>query len=276
MSLLISLPGSPTLYYGDEFGMGDNIALGDRAGVRTPMQWRPERNAGFSKADPQRLYLPPVMDAIFGYEAVNVEAQLREPSSLLNWTRRMLAVRQEFRSFGRGTLTFLRPGNRKILAYVRELGDEVVLCVANLARNAQPVELDLARFKGRVPVELMGRTAFPPIGDLPYLLTLIGHGFLWFRLATGAEMPAWHEERTARDELPVLILFDGWASLFRERVVPWRISLAEKAARNSSTKCCRRSSRAGAGTAERPRPSSAWRSSTRSSGSIRAARGWSR
>ncbi|MBK7474360.1 MAG: maltose alpha-D-glucosyltransferase [Betaproteobacteria bacterium] len=227
-SLLLSMPGSPTLYYGDEIGMGDNIYLGDRDGVRTPMQWRPERNAGFSKADPQRLYLPPVMDAIFGYEAVNVEAQLREPSSLLNWTRRMLAVRREFRSFGRGTLAFLRPGNRKILAYVRELGGEVVLCVANLARNAQPVELDLARFKGRVPVELMGRTAFPPIGDLPYLLTLIGHGFLWFRLATGEEVPAWHEERLAREELPVLILFDGWASLFRERVVPWRIALAEK------------------------------------------------
>ena len=192
------------------------------------MQWRPERNAGFSQADPQRLYLPPVMDAIFGYESVNVEAQLREPSSLLHWTRRMLAVRREFRSFGRGTLEFLRPGNRKILAYVRELGDEVVLCVANLARNAQPVELDLVRFKGRVPVELLGRTAFPPISDLPYMLTLSGHGFLWFRLATGADVPVWHEERGARDELPVLVLFDGWASLFRDRVVPWRIALAEK------------------------------------------------
>ncbi|MEO8752061.1 MAG: maltose alpha-D-glucosyltransferase, partial [Casimicrobiaceae bacterium] len=227
-SLLLSMPGSPTLYYGDEIGMGDNIYLGDRDGVRTPMQWRPERNAGFSRADPQRLYLPPVMDPVFGYEAVNVEAQLREPSSLLHWTRRMLAVRKEFRSFGRGTLKFLRPGNRKILAYVREIDDEVVLCVANLARNAQPVELDLGRFKGRVPVELMGRTAFPPIGDLPYLLTLMGHGFLWFRLAIGADVPVWHEERVARDELPVLVLFDGWASLFRDRVVPWRISLAEK------------------------------------------------
>ncbi len=228
-SLLLSMPGSPILYYGDEIGMGDNIYLGDRDGVRTPMQWRPERNAGFSHADPQRLYLPPIMDAIYGYESVNVEAQLREPASLLNWTRRLLAVRKEFHSFGRGKLTFLRPGNRKILAYVREYQDEVVLCVANLGRNAQPVELDLARFKGRVPVELMGRTPFPPIGELPYLLTLAGHGFLWFQLAVGAEVPEWHEERLARDELPVLVLFDGWASLFRDRVVPWRISLAEKA-----------------------------------------------
>jgi maltose alpha-D-glucosyltransferase/alpha-amylase len=227
-SLLLSMPGSPVLYYGDEIGMGDNIYLGDRDGVRTPMQWRPERNAGFSRADPQRLYLQPIMDAIYGYEAVNVEAQLREPSSLLNWTRRMLAVRKGFHSFGRGRLTFLKPGNRKILAYVREYENEVVLCVANLARTAQPVELDLARFKGRVPVELMGRTAFPPISDLPYLLTLAGHGFLWFRLAAGADVPAWHEDRLPRDELPVLVLFDGWASLFRDRVVPWRIALAEK------------------------------------------------
>jgi maltose alpha-D-glucosyltransferase/alpha-amylase len=227
-SLLLTMPGSPTLYYGDESGMGDNIYLGDRDGVRTPMQWRPERNAGFSRADPQRLYLPPIMDAIYGYEAVNVEAQLREPSSLLNWTRRLLAVRKGFQSFGRGRLTFLRPGNRKILAYLREYADEVVLCVANLARNAQPVELDLSRFKTRVPLELMGRTPFPPIGDLPYLLTLAGHGFLWFRLASGNEVPAWHEERLPTHELPVLVLFDGWASLFRDRVVPWRIALAEK------------------------------------------------
>ncbi len=227
-SLLLSMPGSPILYYGDEIGMGDNIYLGDRDGVRTPMQWRPERNAGFSHADPQRLYLPPIMDAVFGYEAVNVEAQLRAPSSLLNWTRRMLSVRRGFRSFGRGKLTFLRPGNRKILAYVREFGDEVVLCVANLARNAQPVELDLVRFRGRVPLELMGRTPFPPIGDLPYLLTLTGHGFLWFRLVADADVPSWHEERLPREELPVLVLFDGWSSLFRDRVVPWRISLAEK------------------------------------------------
>jgi maltose alpha-D-glucosyltransferase/alpha-amylase len=227
-SLLLSMPGSPILYYGDEIGMGDNIYLGDRDGVRTPMQWRPERNAGFSRADPQRLYLQPIMDAIYGYEAVNVEAQLREPASLLNWNRRMLAVRKGFRAFGRGKLTFLRPGNRKVLAYLREYGDEIILCVANLARSAQPVELDLSRYKGRVPVELLGRTPFPPVGDLPYLLTLAGHGFLWFRLEAGGDVPSWHEERLPAVELPVLVLFDGWASFFRDRVVPWRIRLAEK------------------------------------------------
>ena len=190
-SLLLSMPGSPIVYYGDEIGMGDNIFLGDRNGVRTPMQWSPDRNAGFSRADPQRLYLPPIMDPIYGYEAVNVEAQTREPASLLNWMKRMLAVRKTSRAFGRGKLTFLRPGNRKILAYLRELGDEAILCVANLGRSAQPVELDLARFKGRVPLELLGRTPFPPIGELPYMLTLPAHGFYWFRLATdvaGAEL----------------------------------------------------------------------------------------
>ncbi len=226
-SLLLSMPGSPVLYYGDEIGMGDNIYLGDRDGVRTPMQWRPERNGGFSRADPQRLYLPPVMDSVYGFEAVNVEAQQRDPSSLLNWTRRMLAVRASFSAFGRGRLAMLKPGNRKILAYLREHADETILCVANLARTAQPVELNLASFKGRVPVELMGRTPFPPIGDLPYLLTLGGYGFLWFRLADRADEPVWHEERQVRDELPVLVLFDGWASLFRDRVVPWRIAMSE-------------------------------------------------
>jgi maltose alpha-D-glucosyltransferase/alpha-amylase len=227
-SLLLSMPGSPILYYGDELGMGDNIYLGDRDGVRTPMQWRPERNAGFSRADPQRLYLQPIMDAIYGYEAVNVEAQTRAPSSLLNWTRRMLAVRKGFAAFGRGTLTFLRPANRKILAYVREYGDETVLCVANLARSAQPVELDLVKYKGRVPVELLGRTLFPPIGELAYSLALTGHGFLWFRLATGETLPTGRDEQVAREELAVLVLFDGWASLFRDRVVPWRMKMSEK------------------------------------------------
>jgi maltose alpha-D-glucosyltransferase/alpha-amylase len=227
-SLLLSMPGSPILYYGDEIGMGDNIFLGDRNGVRTPMQWSPDRNAGFSRADPQRLYLPVIQDPVYGYEAVNVEAQTRDPSSLLNWTRRMLAVRRGARPFGRGKLTFLKPGNRKILAYLREHGEEVVLCVANVGRSAQPVELDLARFRGRVPVELMGRTAFPPIGELPYLLTLPAHGFYWFRLAADVDVPHWHEERVAREELPVLILFDGWTSFFRDRVVPWRIGMAQK------------------------------------------------
>jgi len=229
-SLLLSMPGSPIIYYGDEIGMGDNIYLGDRNGVRTPMQWSPDRNAGFSRADPQRLYLPPIMDAIYGYEAVNVEAQLREPNSLLNWMRRLLAVRKTSHAFGRGTLTFLAPGNRKILAYVREYAEEVILCVTNLGRSAQPVELNLSRFRGRVPVELMGRTPFPPIGELPYLLTLPSCGFYWFRLAAPGEVevPSWHEERLGRDDLPLLVLFDGWTSFFRDRVVPWRIAMAIK------------------------------------------------
>lgn len=213
-SLLMSMPGSPIVYYGDEVGMGDNFFLGDRNGVRTPMQWSPDRNAGFSRADPQRLYLPPIMDPIYGYESVNVEAQSRSASSLLNWTRRLLTVRKAHQSFGRGALTFLRPGNRKILAYLRQYGEETVLCVANLSRSAQPVELDLSGFKGVIPVELLGRTPFPPIGELPYLLTLPGYGFYWFRLEAEGEVPHWHDERAVAPELPVLVLTDGWNTLF--------------------------------------------------------------
>jgi maltose alpha-D-glucosyltransferase/alpha-amylase len=227
-SLLLSMPGSPIIYYGDEIGMGDNFFLGDRDGVRTPMQWSPDRNAGFSRADPQRLYLPPIMDTMYGYERVNVESQLRDKSSLLAWMQRVIAVRRSTRAFGRGRLRFLHPGNRKILAYLRELGDEAILCVANLGRSAQPVELDLREFRGRVPVEMIGRTSFPPIDVAPYLLTLPAHGFYWFRLAADAEPPDWYEERTAREDLPSLVLFDGWNSLFRDRVVPWRIGLAER------------------------------------------------
>jgi maltose alpha-D-glucosyltransferase/alpha-amylase len=227
-SLLLSMPGSPILYYGDEIGMGDNIYLGDRNGVRTPMQWSPDRNAGFSRADPQRLYLPPIMDPIYGYESVNVEAQARDPSSHLNWMKRMLATRASSKAFGRGRLDFLRPGNRKVLAYLRTHGDEAILCIANLARTAQPVELDLKRYKGRVPVEMLGRTAFPPIGELPYMLTLPAHAFYWFRLATDATPPDWHREMIVREEAPVVVLFDGWTSFFRDQVVPWRIGMADK------------------------------------------------
>jgi maltose alpha-D-glucosyltransferase / alpha-amylase len=227
-SLLLSMPGSPIVYYGDEIGMGDNIYLGDRNGVRTPMQWSPDRNAGFSRADPQRLYLPPIMDPVYGYQAVNVEAQERDPGSLLNWMKRMLRIRRESRAFGRGHLSFLKPGNRKVLAYLREYADEAVLCVANLARSAQPVELDLRRFKGRVPVELLGRTSFPPIGDLPYLLTLPAHSFYWFRLAADADAPSWHTQMIVPDEVPILVLFDGWLSFFSEKVMPWRIRMAEQ------------------------------------------------
>jgi len=227
-SLLLSMPGSPIIYYGDEIGMGDNYFLGDRDGVRTPMQWSPDRNAGFSRADPQRLYLPPIMDAVYGLQAINVEAQERNPSSLLNWMRRMLAVRKNHQAFGRGTLVFLRPGNRKVIAYLRIYGEEVILCVANLSRGSQPVELDLSAYKGRVPVELLGRTPFPPVSELPYLLTLPGHGFYWFRLATDEAAPDWLQERVAQEELPLLVLFDGWRSFFRDRVVPWRITMSEQ------------------------------------------------
>jgi maltose alpha-D-glucosyltransferase/alpha-amylase len=192
------------------------------------MQWTSDRNGGFSRADPQRLYLPPIQDPIYGFEAVNVEAQAREASSLLNWTRRLLTVRSSTPVFGRGRFTMLHPGNRKILAYLRELDDDVVLCVANVSRIAQPVELDLSAYRGRVPVEMMGRNAFPPIGNLPYLLTLPAHGFFWFRLATDAEPPRWHTEVVQVEDLPVVVLFDGWNSFFRGRVVPWRISMAEK------------------------------------------------
>ena len=227
-SLLLSMPGSPIVYYGDEIGMGDNIYLGDRNGVRTPMQWSPDRNAGFSRADPQRLFLPPIMDPIYGFGSVNVEAQQRDPSSQLNWMKRMLATRKGSKAFGRGKLSFLRPGNRKVLAYLREYEDEALLCVANLSRTAQPVELDLKRFKGRVPVEMLGRTSFPPIGELPYLLTLPAHGFYWFRLATDAPAPEWHQDMLVSEEAPMLVLFDNWTSFFRDKVVPWRIGMAEQ------------------------------------------------
>ncbi len=212
--LLMSMPGTPIIYYGDEIGMGDNIYLGDRDGVRTPMQWSPDRNGGFSRADPARLYLPPIMDSIYGYEAVNVESQQRDPSSLLNWMKRMIAVRQGHPAFGRGTLRLLYPRNRKILAYLREHEGDIVLCVVNLARAAQAVELDLADFKGRVPVELLGRSPFPPIGDLPYMLTLPAYGFYWFVLPEEAELPRWHEDLP--EPLPdfiTLVARDGLRSL---------------------------------------------------------------
>jgi maltose alpha-D-glucosyltransferase/alpha-amylase len=193
-SLLLSFPGTPILYYGDEIGMGDNIYLGDRNGVRTPMQWNSDRNAGFSKCDPARLYLPVVMDPIYGYQAVNVEAQLSDQSSLLHWTRNMIALRKLFRVFGRGTLRFLNPANRKILAYLRDLdrGDgthETVLCVANLSRFAQPVSLDLADHNGAEPVEMLGYVPFPTITEAPYVLTLAPYSFLWLELQPPSVRP---------------------------------------------------------------------------------------
>ena len=213
-SLLMSMPGTPVLYYGDEIGMGDNIFLGDRNSVRTPMQWSPDRNGGFSRADPARLYLPAIMDPVYGYQAVNVEAQQRNASSLLNWMRRMIALRKAYQCFGRGTLTFLYPGNRKVLAYMRQYGTETVLCVANLSRATQAVELDLSSFKGRVPVEMLGGTAFPPVGELPYFVTLSPYGFFWFLLREEAEAPAWLESlRGGRRELVTLVLAHGTPSL---------------------------------------------------------------
>ncbi len=215
--MLMTLTGSPILYYGDEIGMGDNLQLGDRNGVRTPMQWSGERNGGFSTAAAERLYLQPIDDPMYSYAAVNVAAQQHNPYSLLNWTRRLIAMRGAHRAFGRGSLRFLRPGNRKILAYLREFEGESILCVANLARAPQAVELDLAAFKGRVPVELIGRSRFPPIGEMPYLLTLGGHGFFAFRLATDVAAPTWHEERPVAPDLPVLVLLDsGWRTLFSQ------------------------------------------------------------
>jgi maltose alpha-D-glucosyltransferase/alpha-amylase len=195
ISLLLSFPGTPTLYYGDEIGMGDNIYLGDRNSVRTPMQWNSDRNAGFSKCDPARLYLPVVMDPIYGYQAINVEAQLSDQSSLLHWNRNMIALRKLFQVFGRGTQQFLNPENRKILAYLRDLdrGDgshETVLCVANLSRFAQPVSLDLASHKGAEPVEMLGYVPFPAITEAPYVLTLAPYSFLWLELQPPSGKPA--------------------------------------------------------------------------------------
>jgi maltose alpha-D-glucosyltransferase/alpha-amylase len=196
-ALLLSMPGTPVIYYGDEIGMGDNIHLGDRDGVRTPMQWSPDRNGGFSRASPADLVLPPVMDSVYGYNALNVEAQSSDQHSLLNWTRRMLAVRKRHKAFGRGAQNFLYPGNRKILAYLRQYQtadgeEENILCVYNLSRTAQAVELELANFTGRVPVDLLGGSGFPPIGQLTYLLTMPPYGFYWFILASEAALPSWH------------------------------------------------------------------------------------
>lgn len=202
-SLLLSMPGTPIIYYGDEIGMGDNYYLGDRDGVRTPMQWSSDRNAGFSRSDPQRLYLPLVMDATYGYQAINVESQDRDRSSLLNWMRRIVSVRKNHQAFGRGSMILLYPRNRKILAYVREYEGERILCVANLSAAAQAVELDLAQWKGAVPIELAGRSPFPPIGTLPYLITLAGYGFYWFLLAEETAAPQWHVEMP--DVLPEFV-----------------------------------------------------------------------
>ena len=221
-SLLLSFPGTPIMYYGDEIGMGDNIYLGDRNGVRTPMQWNSDRNAGFSKAVPAKLYFPVIMDPIWGYQAINVEAQQSDPSSLLHWTRNMIALRKIFQVFGRGTQEFLHPENRKVLAYIREFTDsetnrnasgdiaahsETVLCVANLSRFAQPVALDLSKFAGRQPVEMLGYVPFPTINEAPYAITLAPYSFFWLELQPAAPvldlpqtLPAAHALNTLLNE----------------------------------------------------------------------------
>ncbi|MGH7255998.1 MAG: alpha-glucosidase C-terminal domain-containing protein, partial [Nitrospirales bacterium] len=198
-SLLFSLPGTPVLYYGDEIGMGDNFYLGDRNGVRTPMQWSADRNAGFSRANPQKLYLPVTIDPEYHYEAVNVELQQNNPQSLLWWMKRMLSLRNRHQVFGRGTIEFLHPNNRKVLAFVRKYEQEAVLVVTNLSRFAQGVELDLSGFKGMVPMDLFGQTKFFPIEDRPYLLTLAPHSFFWFALQPDtADTAVVSTERTLR------------------------------------------------------------------------------
>ncbi|MBV8312000.1 MAG: putative maltokinase, partial [Planctomycetaceae bacterium] len=188
--LLFALPGTPVIYYGDEIGMGDNIYLGDRNGVRTPMQWSADRNAGFSRANPQRLFLPVIIDPEYHYETVNVEAQQSNPSSLLWWIKRLITLRRRFRTFGRGTFELLRPDNSKVLAFIRKFDDERILVVANLSRFVQYVQLDLKDYAGIAPQEVLGRTPFPQITDQPYLLTLGPHGFIWFSLADGGADPA--------------------------------------------------------------------------------------
>ncbi len=184
-SLLLTLPGTPIIYYGDEIGMGDNIHLKDRHGVRTPMQWSADANAGFSRADPNRLYSPVIADPVYGYQTVNVEAQLRAPSSLLHAMKRLIAARKSSRVFGRGTLEFLAPSNTRVLAHVREYRGEAILAVHNLAGSSQPVELDLRAFRGATPVEMLGEARFPPIGDRPYFLSLGPYGHYWLRLERG-------------------------------------------------------------------------------------------
>ena len=245
-SILMSMPGTPIIYYGDEIGMGDNIYLGDRNGVRTPMQWTPDRNGGFSRCDPAQLFLPCIMDPVYGFSAVNVEAQTRSLSSLLSWMKRLISVRKSTKVFGRGTLSFIRPANRAVLAYVRQLGDEAILCVANISRSAQAVELDMRAWEGRIPQEMLGRTRFPRIGELPYLVTLPPYGFFWFSLT---KEPEYVPEKVLPREITTLVLGPGWESLlvgWTKRTLefdvlpgflPERRWFADKTARSLSTTC---------------------------------------
>jgi maltose alpha-D-glucosyltransferase/alpha-amylase len=212
-SLLFSLPGTPVIYYGDEIGMGDNIYLGDRNGVRTPMQWSTDRNAGFSRANPQKLFLPIIIDPEHHYETVNVEAQQQNPSSFLWWMKRLIVLRKNYQAFGKGTIEFLYPDNRQVLVFLRRYKDEIILVAANMSRFVNFVELDLSAHKGMVPIELFGHTRFPTIGDLPYFLTLGPHAFYWFKL----ESPTATEGQTARHgfEPATLEIADSWENVFQ-------------------------------------------------------------
>ncbi len=218
-SLLFSLPGTPVVYYGDEIGMGDNVYLGDRNGVRTPMQWTGDRNAGFSRADPARLFAPVVMDPVYGYQGLNVEAQERSPQSLLNWMRRIITIRSQNKVFGRGAITFLEPENHRILAFVREYAGDQVLVVANLARSVQHVELDLRAYQNLVPVEMFDQNVFPRIGTAPTTLTLGPYGAYWFRLLEPAAVPttarlAPRRALVAPDARLRLLVGPQWEKLF--------------------------------------------------------------
>ena len=212
-ALLFSLPGTPVLYYGDEIGLGENIFLGDRNGVRTPMQWSSDKNAGFSRANPQSLYLPIILDPEYHYEAINVETQLGNPHSLLWWMRRMLALRKKWRALGEGKCEFLQPENRKVLSYVLRFQKETILVVANLSRFVQPVELDLSVFKQLIPIELFGRMEFPVVTEKPYFLTLSPHAFLWFSLETPAASASPATGAEAAAPFPMLTIEGPWQRL---------------------------------------------------------------
>jgi len=214
--LLFSLPGTPIIYHGDEIGMGDNIYLGDRKGVRTPMHWSGDRNAGFSRANPQRLYLPIIIDPEYHYEAINVETQQSNPHSLLWWMKRLIALRKRFKAFGRGTLEFLYPENHRVLAFIRRYEDECILVLANLSRFVQCVELDLSAFMGMVPIELFGQTEFPPAGGRPYFFTLGPHGFFWLALEQRAAQEL-VEIATSVSQLPAVAVTGRWDFVFQDR-----------------------------------------------------------
>ncbi|HUG53695.1 MAG TPA: maltose alpha-D-glucosyltransferase [Vicinamibacteria bacterium] len=230
--LLLSLPGTPVVYYGDEIGMGDNFYLGDRNGVRTPMQWSGDRNAGFSRADPARLYAPVIMDAVYGYESINVEVQQNSPQSLLWWMKRILSLRKQYRAFGRGTLEFLYPDNNKILAYVRTYEEERILVVANLSRFSQHAELNLSGLRGLHPVELFGRSSFPAIGETPYSVSLGPHGFYWFALQRTPPSARASDVATTPDAWPQVTWDEQWQEHFAEEL-PERLAAVLPAALRS-------------------------------------------